>query len=232
MPANVINSPVIYIIDKASSSVVVFELATVLSFITTSVNIRIHIYRERDRKTTRNIIMAACQRNQIYDSLQEHGVTLLSAITDWHELEGNGEAWKRNPWWLANGTFLDTTNIVFYLPDMYQELHMLTGETFDYARATCGTVLLYMVGTYDDGPLPFGPFWNEAWDSNMQISPKLVFGRKIDQSVTIGNIWKYKQALADATINANIHRQLVKLVGEEHSIDMRDHGIKKHVLLT
>ena len=99
---------------------------------------------------------------------------------------------------------------------------------FDYARAMCGEFELYIMGTYDGGELPFGPFWNAAWDyKKFRISRKLAFGRKIQQAIKPGNVWKYKQALSDATNYVNIHRQLVKLVGEEHSIDMWDHNITK-----
>ena len=40
------------------------------------------------------------------------------------------EAWKSDPYWVSWGTKLDDTNLVYFLPEVYQTLVLLSDKKF------------------------------------------------------------------------------------------------------
>ena len=64
--------------------------------------------------------------------LKELGFTLTSE-RGVNDLSG---AWKSDPYWLSWGTKFDGTDLVYYLPEVYEALVLFTDKKFDYVPAS------------------------------------------------------------------------------------------------
>lgn len=140
--------------------------------------------------------------------------------------------WASHPIWLAYATRLDQSQIMFYLPDMYDALVEITGVDFGYYEAytSSGDITLYIVGIYE-GIQPVGPFWCESMqlpENRLTNCAKrlLKFGREAQREVeSYGNEWSI--SCQDSEKYLSTHRQCVRLVGRVLGVDMEDHDLTK-----
>ena len=68
--------------------------------------------------------------------LKELGLTLTSE-RGVNDLSG---AWKSDPYWQSWGTKFDGTDLVYYLPEVYEELVLFTDKKFDYVPVWKGDI--------------------------------------------------------------------------------------------
>ena len=140
--------------------------------------------------------------------------------------------WASHPIWLAYATRLDQSQIMFYLPNMYDALVKTTGEDFGYYEAhTCsGDITLYIIGVYE-GNQPVGPFW----DDNLCQTQKdvsdcakrlLKFGKEA-QSVLEFYSKEWHISCDNSEKYLTIHRKCVRRVGKVLGVDMEDHDLSK-----
>ena len=78
------------------------------------------------------------------------------------------ETWSSHPYWASWVTKFDETDLIYYLPEVFELLILLTGKKLDYVPVWCGNQLLYAVGFYR-GELPFGPFWHDDLNSKWNM---------------------------------------------------------------
>ena len=77
------------------------------------------------------------------------------------------ETWSSHPYWASCATKFDETDLIYYLPEVYDTLALMTGKKLDYVPVWCGNQLFYAVGFYR-GKLPFGPFWHDDFKFKMK----------------------------------------------------------------
>ena len=82
---------------------------------------------------------------------KELGLTLTCE----QSVDDLSEAWKSDPYWVNRATKLDDSDLVYFLPKVYQTLASLTDKTFNYIPVHYGDMCLYLFGTYP-GEQPFG----------------------------------------------------------------------------
>ena len=140
--------------------------------------------------------------------------------------------WSSHPIWLAYATRLDQSQVMFYRPDMYDALVILTSEEPGYYEAytRSGDITLNIVGVYKDNQ-PFGPFWNE----NLPLRHKgisqralrlLKFGKKVQKELE-SNKDEWLTSFFDSEIYLSTHRSCARRVGRVLGVDMENHDLTK-----
>ena len=138
--------------------------------------------------------------------------------------------WASHPIWLAYATRLDQSQIMFFLPDMYDALVKITGVDFGcyeaYTRS--GDITLYIIGTYE-GDQPVGPFWDESMGFSEKglsasVAQLLKFGKEAQNDLSNK---QWITSCRDSEKYLSIHRGCVRRVGKILGIDMEDHDLTK-----
>ena len=104
--------------------------------------------------------------------LKELGFTLTSE-RGVNELSG---AWKSDPYWLSWGTKFDGTDLVYYLPEVYEALVLFTNKKFDYVPVRKGDICLYVVGFYRGRRGRCVTFWHDSFNDKMKhATPRMMW---------------------------------------------------------
>ena len=116
--------------------------------------------------------------------LKELGFTLTSE-RGVNDLSG---AWKSDPYWLSWGTKFDGTDLVYYLPEVYEALVLFTDKKFDYVPVLNGDICLYVVGFYRGRRGRCVTFWHDSFNDKMKhATPRmmwhLTFARDLQKDI-------------------------------------------------
>ena len=138
--------------------------------------------------------------------------------------------WASHPLWLAYGTKLDDSDIVYYFQEMFDTLTALTGEDVPYVKARNGRMTLLIVGTYP-GDIPLGPFWTEDVRMSKKIgntrSMRLIkFGQAVQRDLQ-NRPEQWENSLRASHIYLTTHRECARAVGRVLNIDMENHDLTK-----
>ena len=140
--------------------------------------------------------------------------------------------WSNDLIWLAYATRLDQSNIMFFLPDMYDALVKITGVDCGYYEAytKSGDITIRIVGIFE-GEQPLGPFW----DGSMQLPSGgishcalrlLKFGQEAQKELQ-SRTMEWNISCRDSENYLTIHRKCVRAVGRVLDVDMEDHDLSK-----
>ena len=159
--------------------------------------------------------------------LKEVGLTL----TGGQGVDELSEAWKSDPYWVSWGTKLDDTNLVYFLPEVYQTLVLLSDKKFDYVPAYYGDMCLYLVGIYPEEQ-PFGPFWHDSFTEKMRhveshMSRICAFAQCLQDDLSSSPTDDWIKSYHDSNSYLTTHRRIVRRVGELLDVDMDDHDLSK-----
>ena len=107
-------------------------------------------------------------KEHLIDFLATSSIILTEGCTpEQLEVVAAKNRWRKHPVWLAYATRLDESPIMYFLPDQYWSLVLLTDAFFPYVKACTdnGAIPMYIVGTCA-GDQPLGPFWDETCEAN------------------------------------------------------------------
>ena len=129
------------------------------------------------------------------------------------------------------GTKLDDTNLVYFLPEVYQTLVLLSDKKFDYVPAYYGDMCLYLVGIYPEEQ-PFGPFWHDSFTEKMRhvesrMSRICAFAQCLQDDLSSSPTDDWIKSYHDINSYLTTHRGIVRRVGELLDVDMDDHDLSK-----
>ena len=176
-----------------------------------------------------------CNDVQLSKTLKQSGVVITDEVKqDFEDLEMR---WIEHPIWIAFGTKLDESDIIFFLPDMFNALVHLTGLEVDFIKAETinGSIALYLVGVYRDEQ-PMGPFWDKSFPDlidmphtlDSSVLRILRFAKAMQDDLDKGErmgLWKSSYQISYEYLT--VHRQCVREVGRILSVDMEDHDLTK-----
>ena len=159
--------------------------------------------------------------------LKELGLTLTCELS----VDDLSEAWKSDPYWVNWATKLDDTDLVYFLPKVYQTLVSLTDKTFNYIPVHYGDMCLYLVGTYP-GEQPFGPFWHDSFTEKMKriesrMSRICAFAQCLQEDLSPFSTIDWIKSYQDSNSYLTTHRRIVRRGGEILDVDMDDHDLSK-----
>ena len=144
------------------------------------------------------------------------------------------ETWSSHPYWASWATKFDETDLIYYLPEVFELLILLTGKKLDYVPVWCGNQLLYAVGFYR-GELPFGPFWHDDFKFKMKyvggrMARICAFARCLQEELDVADsdrLYLWLKSFRDSNDYLTMHRLIVRRVGHLLNIDMDDHDLTK-----
>ena len=168
----------------------------------------------------------------VSEALVTSGVVLINDTPTTTEYLSQDTNWASHPTWLAYATRLDHSQVMFYLPDLYEAIVALTGVDFGYyeARTRSGDITLYIIGVFV-GVQPIGPFW----DKNFSLSNVgetgcavrlLKFGKSAQDELEVYEK-EWESSCSESEKYLSIHRACVRRVGQVLGVDMEDHDITK-----
>ena len=140
-------------------------------------------------------------------------------------------AWKSNPYWVSWATRLDDTDLVYFLPEVYQTLALLTDKAFDYVSVWYGEMHLYLVGFYH-GERSFGPFWHHSFADKMKyVESRMMricaFAQYLQENLNMSDINEWVKSHRESNCYLAIHRRIVRRVEQLLGVDMKDHDLSK-----
>ena len=138
--------------------------------------------------------------------------------------------WASHPLWLAYGTKLDSSDLVYYCPEMFDTLTALTGEDVPYVKAHNGKITLLIVGAYA-GEIPLGPFWTDDVKIPKTMGKTrsvrlLRFGQAVQRDLEHRRA-QWESSLRDGKFYLTTHRDCARAVGRVLGIDMENHDLTK-----
>lgn len=139
-----------------------------------------------------------------------------------------------NPIWLSWATKLDQSDILYFLPETYDMLTMLTGESPDYLEAVTrnGAMRLYITGMFP-GDQPMNYFWDDAFDDKVHSLPyrlqrMATFAKSLQHNLATTNTPSHWcESFIASYSYLTLHRHVVKEVGSMLGVDMVDHDLSK-----
>ena len=154
---------------------------------------------------------------------------LLAAVAD---LATDGvltETWSSHPYWASWATKFDETDLIYYFPEVFELLILLTGKKLDYVPVWCGN----QFGFYR-GELPFGPFWHDDFKFKMKyvggrMAHICAFAQCLQEELDVvdsDRIYLWLKSFRDSNDYLTMHRLIVRRVGHLN-IDMDDHDLTK-----
>ena len=158
---------------------------------------------------------------------------LLAAVADLASDDVLTETWSSHPYWASRATNFDETDLIYYLPEVFELLILLTGKKLDYVPVWCGNQLLYAVGFYR-GELPFGPFWLDFKFKMKYVGGRMVricaFAWCLQEELDVADsdrLYLWLKSFRDSNDYLTMHRLIVRRVGHLLNIDMDDHDLIK-----
>ena len=159
---------------------------------------------------------------------------LLATVADLATDAVLTETWSSHPYWASWATKFDETDLIYYLPEVFELLIPLTGKKLDYVPVWCGNQLLYAVGFYR-GELPFGPFWHDDFKFKMKyvggrMARICAFARCLQEELDVADsdrLYLWLKSFRDSNDYLTMHRLIVRRVGHLLNIDMDDHDLTK-----
>ena len=144
------------------------------------------------------------------------------------------KTWSSHPYWASWATKFDETGLVYFLPEVYDTLALLTGKKLDYVQVWCGNQLLYAVGFYR-GELPFGPFWHDDFKFKMKFLDSrmariCIFAQCLQEELDAADsdrLQLWLKSFRESKDYFIMHRLIVRRVGHLLNIDMDDHDLSK-----
>ena len=172
------------------------------------------------------------ETDYISRALEDSGIVLELDRTDVKLNIASSKDWSNDAIWLAYATRLDQSDIMFFLPDMYDALVKITDREYGYYEAytKSGDITLRIVGIFE-GEQPVGPFWAEG----MRLPRRgishcalrlLKFGRAVHKELQFHTA-EWKISCKDSEIDLTLHTVCVRAVGWVLDVDMEDHDLNK-----
>ena len=166
-------------------------------------------------------------KNRIKSQLRGAGFELLSDS----DLTGirHARQWANHRIWLAYATRLDSTNIFYFTPHLYDSIKRTFGgycpEYFEVR--TDDDKRFYIVGEFFFVQ-PIGPFWVDTQRSKQVniLDPVLAFAKKI-QPIIEANRHETNVALTKSISYLELHRAIVRRVADAIGRNMDDHDLTK-----
>ena len=149
--------------------------------------------------------------------------------------------WQQHEMFLTYATRLDTSRLMYFIPEQFHALCLLTEEKISYvpARTADGLIEMYLVGICDHQK--FGPFWNEDCENRFPairngLLPRITclfeFGRAVHFDLRNGiRSASWHESFEASYEYLTTHRHCVVRMGDVLKIDMYSHDLTKVRLL-
>ena len=175
-----------------------------------------------------------CCKREGNQSAMDAKMRARSHAVAWENADKLTDDWMRDPYWVSWATKFDNSDLVYFLPEVYETLTLLTGKSFDFVPVWYGDILLYLVGFYD-GEQPFGPFWHNSFNDKLKcLDARMVrlcaFAETLQRDLNESDsdrLYLWSKSFRESRDYFIMHRLIVRRVGRLLDVDMDDHDLTK-----